>query len=137
MALDPVLVADTKGWLSKAAIDLRGAELDLAAIPPLLEDVLFHCQQATEKAFKAFLTYHQRPFRKTHNLEELGESCLTIDPALRDVVDEAVPLTEYAWAYRYPGSPPAPPPDEAQAALALAREIYQAILSRIPADAHP
>jgi hypothetical protein len=29
MALDPVLVADTKGWLAKAANDLRGAEVDL------------------------------------------------------------------------------------------------------------
>jgi len=106
MGLDPVLIADTRDWLMKARNDLRGAQLDRAADPPLLEDVLFHCQQTVEKAFEAFLTYHQRPFRKTHNLEELGEACIVVDPTLKQSVDEAVPLTEYAWAFRYPGSPP-------------------------------
>lgn len=137
MALDPLLIADTKGWLVKAANDLRAAEVDLAASPPLLEDALFHCQQAAEKSFKAFLTYHNGPFRKAHNLEELGEACLLIDPSLQSIVDEAVPLTEYAWAFRYPGSPPAPEPSEAQAAFTLAGEVCRAVLSRIPSEAHP
>ncbi len=86
MPLDAVRIADTKGWLTKAAIDLRGAQIDLAASPPLPEDALFHCQQAVEKALKAFLTFHDRPFRKTHNLEEIGEACLQIDPTLKAVV---------------------------------------------------
>jgi HEPN domain-containing protein len=57
MVLDPVLLADTKDWLIKTANDLRGAEVDLAASPPLFEDALFHCQQAAEKSFIASLTY--------------------------------------------------------------------------------
>lgn len=137
MGLDPLLVADTKGWLVKAANDLRAAETDLAAAPPLLEDVLFHCQQTAEKCFKAFLTYHQRPFRKTHNLEELGEACLAIEPTLKGLVDEAVPLTEYAWAFRYPGNPSTPSAHDAGTALDLPREVYQAIRSRVPAATHP
>ncbi len=96
MPLDPARIADTRGWLFRAANDLRGADIDLAASPPLLEDALFHCQQAVEKAFKAFLTFHNRAFRKIHNLEEIGEACLEIDASLKAVVDEAVPLTEYA-----------------------------------------
>lgn len=44
MTNDPVLVVETKMWLHKAALDLRAAEHDLLASPPLLEDVLFHCQ---------------------------------------------------------------------------------------------
>jgi HEPN domain-containing protein len=137
MELDPVLVVDAKGWLVKAANDLRGAQLDLAAHPPLLEDALFHCQQAVEKAFKAFLTFHQLPFRKTHNLEELGVTCLQVDRTLKSLVDEVVPLTEYAWAFRYPGNPPAPQQDEAQAAFELAQKLNQAILSRLPSATHP
>ena len=38
----------------------------MAADPPLLEDALFHCQQAVEKVLKALLTWHDEPFRKTH-----------------------------------------------------------------------
>lgn len=35
--------------------------------------------------------WHDRPFRKTHSLEELGEACLAIEPGLRPIVDRAVP----------------------------------------------
>lgn len=137
MPLDPILVRETRAWLVKASNDLRGAEIDLAAIPALTEDALFHCQQAVEKAFKALLTFHNCPFRKTHNLEEIGEACLKIAPTLKTIVDEAVPLTEYAWAFRYPGDPEVPKPNEAQAALAVAKRIYKAILELVPDETHP
>ncbi len=136
MALDPVLVAETRGWIERAAQDLRGIDVDLAASPPLIDDALFHCQQATEKSFKAFLTFHNQPFRRTHNLEEIGEACLAIDPTLQAIVDEAVPLTEYAWLYRYPGPLPVPEQMEAQRASEIARRVYAAILARIPAETH-
>jgi hypothetical protein len=29
----------------------------------LVDDIVFHAQQAAEKCFKAFLTWHQVPFR--------------------------------------------------------------------------
>ncbi len=123
MPHDPALVADTKAWLKKATTDLRAAELDLAGDPPLLEDLVFHCQQAAEKALKALLTWHDEPFGKTHNLEELGEACLRLHPTLRSLVDRAAPLTEYAWKFRYPGEQGGPTRDEAERALAIAREV--------------
>lgn len=86
---------------------------------------------------KAFLAWHDRPFRKTHSLEELGEACLSIDGTLRALVDRAVPLTEYAWALRYPGEMVTPEPREANAALALALELVAGILERLPAEAKP
>jgi len=64
--------AEVKEWLAKVLLDLRGAQIDLEARPPLPEDTLFHCQQAVEKLLKAFLVWHDRTFRKTHSLEELG-----------------------------------------------------------------
>ena len=36
--------AEVREWLTKAALDLRGAQIDLRAEPALLEDALFHCQ---------------------------------------------------------------------------------------------
>jgi hypothetical protein len=55
MQPDPVRMEDTRGWLVNAQKDLRSAEHGLSAAPPLLEDVVFHCQQAIEKALKGFL----------------------------------------------------------------------------------
>jgi len=134
---DPVLVSETRAWLGKASQDLKAARHGLAASPPLLEDVVFHAQQATEKAFKGFLLWHNVPFRKTHSLEELGEQCLELDPTLSALVDRAVPLTEYAWRFRYPGEPEEPSLEEAEEALAIAQEVFEAILRRLPPEVAP
>ena len=134
MPPDPVLVSETRSWFRKAIADLRAAEHALLAQPPLLEDLLFHCQQACEKALKAFLTWHDVPFRKTHSLEELGEQCLRIDPSLGGIVDAAVPLTEFAWAYRYPGEPDEPEPGAVDQAIDTTLALVEAILDRLPAE---
>jgi len=125
-------LTDTREWLSRADLDLRSARHALAADSLLVEDVLFHCQQAVEKALKAFLTWHDEPFRKTHSLEELGEQCLRLDAALGPVVDQVAPLTEYAWRFRYPGPPERPSLEEAQQALVIAEAACEAVVRRLP-----
>jgi HEPN domain-containing protein len=102
-----------------------------------LTDAAFHCQPAVEKVFKSFLMWHSVPFRKTHSLEKLGEQCLDVDSTLRELIDCAVPLTEYAWKFRYPGDPEEPSFDEAKEALQIAREVYEAVLGLLPADVRP
>jgi len=137
MPHDPARVAETRGWLVRASSDVRAAEHELRATPPLLDDIVFHCQQVAEKSLKGFLTWHDRPFRKTHSIEELGEQCLQVDPTLKGLIDRAVPLTEYAWKFRYPGEPEEPSQQEAEEALATARQVYAAIVARLPVEARP
>lgn len=48
-----------------------------------------------------------------------------------------VPLTEYAWRFRYPGDPVEPSEDEAREALAIAGEAVEAILARLPPAVRP
>jgi len=137
MPHDPELIDETKSWLTKARLDLRAAEHEFTADPPLLEDIVFHAQQAVEKCFKAFLAWNSVAFRKSHSLEELGEACLRLEPVLQSLVNRAVPLTEYAWKFRYPGEEESPSRDEADDALAVAREVYEAIVARLPEEARP
>jgi HEPN domain-containing protein len=134
---DPIRIADTRAWLTRAASDLRGADLDLAADPPLLGDALFHCQQAVEKALKGLLAWHDVRFRKTHDLREVGGQVVEIHPSLEDLLRRAAPLTEYAWKYRYPGEPEEPERAEAEASLSLAREVYAQVLARLPGEVGP
>jgi len=133
MLSDPVRVADTRAWLHKVRVDLRGADVELNAEPPVVEHVVFHAQQAAEKAMKAFLTWHDRPFRRTHDLGELGRACLVIDPSLLEVCRRAEALTVFAWVFRYPGDTSGPSREEAADALRVAREVFDAILARLPA----
>ena len=46
--------------------------------------------------------------------------------------DPAVPLTQYAWALRYPGEPEQPTREEAEEALTLSRQAYNALLDVLP-----
>jgi hypothetical protein len=102
-----------------------------ANVPSTLHAVMY------SKSFKALLTWRQQPFRKTHTLEELGEQCLRLEPALKAAVDRAVPLTEYAWKFRYPGEMDTPTENEARQAVADARMVFEAVLRLLPADVHP
>lgn len=107
---------------------------DLSADPPLLEDALFHAQQAAEKAMKALLSWHDRPFPRTHDLSRLGADCAALDSTLTELMRQAAPLSEYAWRHRYPG--PDEPVDAAEAnrSLDLAADVLAAIRERLPAD---
>jgi HEPN domain-containing protein len=137
MPHDATRVGDTRSWLRKAAEDLRGAEVDLAADPPLTGDAAFHCQQAAEKALKGLLTWHDIPFRKTHDLAEIGLQCARLDVSFEAVCRRAERLTVFAWIFRYPGDVQEPPVEEVSDALALAREVYDSVLTRVPAEARP
>ncbi len=95
MAHDPARVAEARAWIVRAARDLRAAEHEFQAVPPLLDDIA----------------------------------------ALRPIIDQAVPLTEYAWKFRYPGEMEEPSRTEAEDAFATAHKVYAAIISRLPAEA--
>jgi HEPN domain-containing protein len=137
MPPDPELVAETRDWLDRAADDLRAGELLLGAAPPLPVAAAFHAQQAAEKALKAFLTWHSRPFRKTHDLAEIGGLCVAIDATLDTPVRRAAVLSECAWRFRYPGAPRPLGPAEAAEALGLARAVYAAVVARLPGEVRP
>ena len=122
---------EAKAWLDKAANDLRGARIDMQAAPSLIEDALFHCQQAAEKAMKAFLTAHDVPFRRVHDLDELAIDCERIDSSLAQVLVPARDLTVFAWEFRYPGSGQTPSEAEANAARATAEATVSAVRARL------
>ena len=94
---------ETAAWLFKASNDLASARILAQASQD--ENALYHCQQTAEKALKAFLTWHDTPFRKTHNLKELRDACVVLHPSLAAVTTQVDLLTDYAWKLRYPGDP--------------------------------
>lgn len=134
MAHDPVLVENTAAWLRKAWQDLRRVERCLAEESPDAEDALFHCQQAAEKVLKAFLTWHDEPFKKTHDLAALGSQCKQIDGSLDLLIDRLDDLSEYAWAYRYPTNFAEPSPPEVDDASTLAHMILAELEKRLPPE---
>lgn len=137
MLPDDEVLAEAEAWFLRAREDLRAADFELTADPPLLADVTFHSQQAVEKAMKGFLAFHRTVFRKTHNLVELGQACSAISEDLEPALASSAPLTEYAWRYRYPGDPTEPNMQDVLEALDIAKRAYDALITALPAEVRP
>ena len=59
---------------------------------------------------------------------------MRLDATLSQLAERAEDLTEFAWAFRYPGEQEEPAGEEAEAALSLAREVFQAVQIRLPEE---
>ena len=123
---------EVRGWLLRAAEDLRAGRHDLTASPPLLNDVAFHAQQCAEKAMKAYLVHREHSFRKTHNLTELGGAVARLEPSLADLMRSASLMTEFAWRFRYPGELATVSQDDAVRALDTAESVFVAVVGALP-----
>jgi HEPN domain-containing protein len=137
MPHEPVRLREAQTWLAIAAKDLRRMEALWSLAPPDGEGALFFCQQSAEKALKAFLVWNNAAFRKTHDLDEVGRLCLSVDATLAELIDRAQWLTVFASRFRYPGAAYVPDAEEVDSAMATAREVFNAVLERLPADARP
>jgi HEPN domain-containing protein len=129
----PEHVAETRHWLTLAREDLQVAGL-LLTETRYLGPILFPCQQAAEKALKGFLIWHDRPFRRTHDLVELVNQCAVVAPEFAVLRAPADILTPYAVDARYPESAGRLTVAEALEAHRLAQQILTFALDRLPPE---
>ncbi len=137
--MDKSKAALVRSWLLKAQHDLGSAKRLANEPSPYLDTAIYHCQQAAEKALKAFLVYRDVQFEKIHNLSVLLEYCADIDPGFRSLSDAASSLTPYATAFRYPDEFFEPEPNQRQfdEALRQAEQIADFVVQRLPKEMRP
>lgn len=121
----------TTQWLDKSQRDLRAALVIFESEEALLDVVVFHCQQAAEKALKAYLVYKKVKFIKTHDLDVLVDLCCQSEPCFQSLDNLADILTPYATEFRYPGDLMEPEREDAEEAIKMAIQIYDFIVERI------
>ena len=104
-----------------------------------LDVAIYHCQQAGEKAVKAYLQWRDDPFAKTLNLRALVIQAATLEKGFEALERPADILTPYVSAFRYPGGADEPMPtrEEFDEALQHAQTIYDFVLKQLPPDARP
>ncbi len=114
-------------WLAKAEEDLEVVAFLLSSKRHFMFAIGFHAQQAAEKYLKAFLTWHQVEFPKTHDLGVLLELVATADSVLAASLNPIISLNPYGVELRYPGDAPELSQNEAQDALKWARKTADEI----------
>ncbi len=119
-------------WLEKTEDDWRLSHQLASDSGPYAEATAFHAQQAAEKYLKAFLTWHQIEFPKTHDIKRLIKLVNEHDHGLAQELSDAAALTAYAVDYRYPGEYPPVATDEAGRAVTVADHVRDQIRQRLP-----
>ena len=99
-----------------------------------LDISVYHCQQAAEKAIKAYLVYQAIEFPKTHNLVALLALCLPIESKFGEWRQMGITLNPYATAYRYPGEALEPGRTESEQALAMAKAFINFVIEVLPIE---
>jgi len=123
------ILEKTKQWLNKAERDIEAGEILLER--GIYDYSLFHAQQAIEKFLKAFLTYHNMPFGKTHNVKKLVRLCMEIDEEFEYVNEAgAGELYPKSIEVRYPTSYE-PKEEEAREAIDIAKKVREFVLRKI------
>ena len=130
--MDEAKAHEIRQWLFKARHDLRSARRLFTDDPPILDTAAYHCQQAAEKAMKAFLVLHDIQFSKVHLLLPLVEQCIEVDPAFLSLRDAAEALTPFATVFRYPGEVLEPEASDVEEGIALAEMVVQFAENRMP-----
>ena len=115
-------------WLSKAEEDFNAAKSLITYGVSFLSTVCFHSQQAAEKYLKAFLTYHQVEFPKTHDIDELLDLIAPTDKKLSKSLRGVIALANYGVDVRYPGDFPNVTSSDAQQAIQMAEKVRRLVL---------
>jgi len=122
-------------WRAKAANDLLDADNNLAARETPCDTVCYHCQQAAEKLFKAFLAARGVPPPHSHDLLMLLELVLPLEPRAEGLRNDLAVLTPYAVAARYPDCDAGQPTlDDAREARQCAERVHQWLATVLPAS---
>ena len=95
---------ETREWVAKAEDDFRTAAHLADESEPYHDQVCFHCQQSAEKYLKARLEEAGQRTPKTHDLEDLLDALLHIEPLWSALRPALKFLTDYAVDFRYPGN---------------------------------
>ncbi len=123
-------------WLLKAVHDLGTARKAVTEPDPYFDTAVFHLQQAAEKAVKGFLVFHNCPFDRTHDMEELLTLAGGIDLRFKSWLESGHRLTPYAVEFRYPVLHELTRA-EYDEALQTAKELFDFVLSTLPPDVNP
>ena len=117
-----------KKWVDRAQKDYDFAsKIEKHFWPKDLEQICYHCQQATEKALKSVLAYNEVEIPKIHIISRLLDECknfgfpFTIDRKIAKLI------TDHATLSRYPDNMNEWTEEDARLALKFSKLTLDAV----------
>jgi HEPN domain-containing protein len=120
---------ECKEWLRFAKKDINAADILLKQQEKDIENILYHCQQAAEKALKAFLVNNNTWSGKIHDLDILRVDCGKFNAKFNEkrVTGYCDYLDNFAIAVRYPFHKMVLNPKDAIKGFNSAKRVYDFI----------
>jgi len=117
-----------KRWLAQSQRDYDfAAKIEKHFWPKDLEQICYHCQQATEKALKAVLAYNEVDIPKIHIIGRLVDECNKYGFSLEMDRKVAKLITDHATLSRYPDNMSEWVEEDAKLALKYAKLTLDAV----------
>ena len=123
---------EIQSWLEKAEHDVGTAELTFQHKPEYYDTICFHCQQAVEKYFKAYLIHLKLEFKPKHSLIYLLDLISQQDKFSLDLYEKASKLESYAVDIPYPNDiEEIPSKEELQEAIQIVKDFQKIIFEKL------
>lgn len=121
-------------WVAKAEEDFVAAQTLIAADVQCGDVIAFLSQQVAEKLLKAYLTWLQIDFPRTHDIGRLLDILAAADADTVERLANVDALSDYSAEMRYPGELPVLSMYAAKQAFVLAVQVRAAILALLPGE---
>lgn len=122
--------SDSKDWFAYAENDLQAASVLTDA--HIIGCALYHIEQASEKALKAYLIATNTSFALTHDLVPLLGSCCKTEPDFDQFASDIRDINPYSTKSRYPNkSYIEPAPNTVKSLIARATALLHFVRNKI------
>ena len=127
--MESLFMQEHEKWLNIAKYDLKVAK-GLQSLE-FFTAVVYHCQQAAEKALKGYLVFKGREVTKTHDLIKLLDLCILLDGEFIKKGDAASFLNPLSTKFRYPSDFIIPDCEDADITIKHASSIIRFVIKKI------
>ena len=127
--MESLFMQEHERWLKVVDRDLKSAKHLLKG--EFFSTAVYHCQQATEKALKAYLAFKKHDVVKTHDLVKLTALCSQFDKTFEKLFHDAGHLNPFATKFRYPTEFEIPNFQDTKNSIQRTQKIVDFVLKKI------